>query len=266
VAVECWAEPGGGGYSNRVDWGILTGDGNWQIIPRPFAGGPNAENFRRALNAANTRAFKLLFRASASLGAGTVLQLERLPTHAWRQYSVALSSGTNGPFLARLNGDHSVSFVPVFEKFSNASTNMQTLTLDDYEVIYTAANASSLTNFVLFGPAGGAWRYFVGRAEPSGGVFDPGLLATNFPPPAGEEGDFENPANWVDWIELFNEGAAPVNLSGWSLTDERDTPDKWRFPTNTLLARAGICWCSATTARRPTRPRARRPVCTRASP
>ncbi len=33
-----------------------------------------------------------------------------------------------------------------------------------------------------------------------------------------------------DWIELANRGAEPVDLAGWSLTDDKDDPVKWRFP------------------------------------
>ncbi len=35
---------------------------------------------------------------------------------------------------------------------------------------------------------------------------------------------------YSDWIELFNPGASPMSLSGWSLTDRADSPNKWVFP------------------------------------
>ena len=34
----------------------------------------------------------------------------------------------------------------------------------------------------------------------------------------------------VDWIELKNIGRNPVNLSGWSITDDKARPGKWVFP------------------------------------
>ncbi|HAM71666.1 MAG TPA: hypothetical protein DCM86_08495 [Verrucomicrobiales bacterium] len=37
-----------------------------------------------------------------------------------------------------------------------------------------------------------------------------------------------------DWIELFNGGAAAVDLSGWRLTDDAASPSKWVFPSVTL--------------------------------
>jgi hypothetical protein len=86
-----------------------------------------------------------------------------------------------------------------------------------------------------YGAAGGAWRYFVGRAEPSGGVVDMGLVTKSYTPPAGEEDDYELPAEFSNWIELYNNGAATVDIGGWSLTDDPDLPGKWHFPTNTVL-------------------------------
>lgn len=86
------------------------------------------------------------------------------------------------------------------------------------------------------GSAGGPWRYFVGRYEPSGGVADPGLATRPFVPPVGEEDDYDQPAAFADWVELFNSGPGTVDLSGWGLTDDCASPMKWRFPANTTLA------------------------------
>ncbi len=41
---------------------------------------------------------------------------------------------------------------------------------------------------------------------------------------------------YSDWIEVFNPGASPVNLSGWSLTDRVGAPTKWVFPEVELPA------------------------------
>jgi hypothetical protein len=38
-----------------------------------------------------------------------------------------------------------------------------------------------------------------------------------------------------DWIELLNRGDQPVDLSGCTLTDNLDLPDRWVFPTNSVL-------------------------------
>ncbi|MFM1768702.1 MAG: hypothetical protein RJA22_1231 [Verrucomicrobiota bacterium] len=40
----------------------------------------------------------------------------------------------------------------------------------------------------------------------------------------------------VDWIELHNRGSSPVNLLGWSLTDDPAAPGKWTFPDTPMAA------------------------------
>ncbi|MFV2068043.1 MAG: lamin tail domain-containing protein, partial [Pirellulales bacterium] len=39
-----------------------------------------------------------------------------------------------------------------------------------------------------------------------------------------------------DWIELYNGGSQPINLLGWSLTDDPQDLDKWAFPYMSLDA------------------------------
>src|SRR5688572_4768419 len=36
---------------------------------------------------------------------------------------------------------------------------------------------------------------------------------------------------YPDWIELYNAGVSAVNLEGWYLTNDREEPTKWRFPS-----------------------------------
>ncbi len=40
--------------------------------------------------------------------------------------------------------------------------------------------------------------------------------------------------DYSDWIEIHNTGAAPVNLNGWSLTDDAAMLGKWHFPDVTI--------------------------------
>jgi len=40
-----------------------------------------------------------------------------------------------------------------------------------------------------------------------------------------------------DWIELYNPGGEPYDLRGHHLTDDLDSPEKWRFPAVTLAPR-----------------------------
>jgi len=59
------------------------------------------------------------------------------------------------------------------------------------------------------------------------------ILADNETTIADEAGQFE------DWIELWNSGAAPVDLGGAFLTDDFAFPTKWPIPAGTVLAPDG---------------------------
>jgi hypothetical protein len=39
-----------------------------------------------------------------------------------------------------------------------------------------------------------------------------------------------------DWLEIFNDGAAPVSLEGWHLTDDATLLTKWTFPAVSVAA------------------------------
>lgn len=57
-----------------------------------------------------------------------------------------------------------------------------------------------------------------------------------------------------DWIELFNGGTTPVNLRGWSLSDDPDEPGKWVFPDVTIGAGQDLIVFASAKDRRPTTP------------
>ena len=40
--------------------------------------------------------------------------------------------------------------------------------------------------------------------------------------------------DYSDWIEIHNPATAPVNLNGWSLTDDATMLGKWHFPAVTI--------------------------------
>ena len=51
--------------------------------------------------------------------------------------------------------------------------------------------------------------------------------------------------DYSDWIELYNAGNSPVDLSGYSLTDNPDTLNKWTFPHVLINSHAYLLvWCS----------------------
>jgi hypothetical protein len=44
----------------------------------------------------------------------------------------------------------------------------------------------------------------------------------------------DNDGDFSDWIELYNSGSDPVDLFGWTLTDDEEDPAQWTFPHATL--------------------------------
>ena len=64
---------------------------------------------------------------------------------------------------------------------------------------------------------------------------------------AWNENAVPNAGTFSDWVELRNAGSGPINLSGWSLSDDAN-PRKFVFPTTNLPAGAYlVIWCDATT-------------------
>ncbi len=65
------------------------------------------------------------------------------------------------------------------------------------------------------------------------------LTVTVSAPPAIRISEIEsNQGTPGDWVELHNPGTAPVDLSGWRLTDD-DTSRTFRFPAGTVIAPGG---------------------------
>ena len=51
-----------------------------------------------------------------------------------------------------------------------------------------------------------------------------------------EDGIKDEDGFLADWIEIHNPDTSPVNLEGYSLTDDADLPTKWTFPSVNLDA------------------------------
>ncbi len=59
------------------------------------------------------------------------------------------------------------------------------------------------------------------------------FMADNETTEADQDGEFD------DWIELYNNSNADINLSGFSLSDDLGEPTKWSFPEGTSIAANG---------------------------
>ncbi|MCP4846398.1 MAG: hypothetical protein GY899_00430 [Verrucomicrobiaceae bacterium] len=87
--------------------------------------------------------------------------------------------------------------------------------------------------------SGSQWNYFIGLAEPSGGIIDPVLLGGGIAFDASSSGDFEDLDEFSDWVELRNTTPDPVDISDWSLSDNPAKFSKWRFPEGTIIPGSG---------------------------
>lgn len=57
--------------------------------------------------------------------------------------------------------------------------------------------------------------------------------------------DFDEANDFEDWIEIYNTGATPYNLTGHYLSDDPALPRKWQFPAGTTVPGLGYVrvWC-----------------------
>ncbi len=78
-----------------------------------------------------------------------------------------------------------------------------------------------------------------GSAGEAGALVISELMASNSASIQDEDSEYS------DWLELFNNSGASVNLDGFYLTDEEVVPNKWRLPAVTLPAgQYMIVWAS----------------------
>ena len=52
--------------------------------------------------------------------------------------------------------------------------------------------------------------------------------------------DPDEPGEFPDWIELYNRGAAPIDLGGMYLTDDLTDPTKFRIPDSLTIPAGGF--------------------------
>jgi hypothetical protein len=65
---------------------------------------------------------------------------------------------------------------------------------------------------------------------------------------SNSNGSVDDNGNRSDWIEIYNAGDAPINLQGYSLTDDADDPDRWTFPSTSLAVGQFLVLRAATDA------------------
>lgn len=94
-------------------------------------------------------------------------------------------------------------------------------------------------------PDGGPWQSTVlvtpGQTNPA--TASPVLVINEFLA-SNQDGIVDELGDAEDWVEIYNPGATPVSLAGFTLTDDLAAPDQWQLPAVTL---AGgdylLIWC-----------------------
>ena len=71
---------------------------------------------------------------------------------------------------------------------------------------------------------GGSWTYTIDPTAPVGNLVISEILTVNRTGLPDEDGERS------DWIEVLNQGAETVDITGWSLTDDVDEPGMWVLP------------------------------------
>ena len=103
---------------------------------------------------------------------------------------------------------------------------------------YIEARGSNAARATRFSPARAEYDTHMYRVAVSSASSSPvvinEIMADNASTIADAEGEYE------DWIELRNLTDAPVDLSGWHLSDEANNPNKWAFPAGTSISANGF--------------------------
>jgi hypothetical protein len=97
-------------------------------------------------------------------------------------------------------------------------------------VAVTWSGSHGIVDFAANPFAGGSWTYTLDPAAGLASIRINEFLAAN----VNGIGDGDVPPETNDWIEIWNYGINTVNLNGYALTDDKDDPGRWTFPSTNL--------------------------------
>jgi hypothetical protein len=111
-------------------------------------------------------------------------------------------------------------------------------TMVRYYVEALSNNGPKSASYLPQGAEHDVFVYTVQAMMNANGVVINEFVAQNNSGVQDEVGEFE------DWIELYNTNSTPIDLSGFFLSDNAAIPDKWTFPTGTIIPANGylIVW------------------------
>jgi len=96
-------------------------------------------------------------------------------------------------------------------------------------------------NAGMFSPERAEYEYYTVNAEK--GVVINELMADNA---LTQQDDY---SEYNDWIEIYNNSSSTIDLSGYYLSDDVSSPEKWQFPSGTTINANGflIIWADGDT-------------------
>jgi hypothetical protein len=111
-------------------------------------------------------------------------------------------------------------------------------TLVRYYIEAIANTAAQSASYLPAGAEHDIFVYTVATSTNQNGVVINELVASNATGTVDSLGDHD------DWLELYNNNASPVDISGFYITDNPANVNKWRFPAGTVLPAHGylILW------------------------
>ncbi len=235
----------GSGRQN-VPWGLATfDDGTWLSGAGPFgygAVGAIGTNVQAALQNVTPSLYqRVVFNATAAQAA------DALALKLVVSYDDGFVAYLNGVEVARRRIGVPNTFTP-HDAVADGDVAVQTETIiidPAVKVLVTGNNVLAIQTHNFTRENGdflmkadlqtnasvplvvnnGIWKYLRGLDEPIIGVSGEEEASA----PAG-------PDSASDWVELYNNGASPVTLTGWHLTDGPSNPTKWTFPNVTIAA------------------------------
>ncbi|MDB6151102.1 MAG: hypothetical protein JWQ44_2550 [Chthoniobacter sp.] len=231
----------------RAPWAAVAFDDvNWSSGTGPIGvGNPGGVPLGTALTGVATVTPSVYTRTVFNVTAAEAAETQ--PLRLSVQYDDGFVAYVNGVEVARRNIGLPNTFTPrdAVADSENSPTTVVTINLDPPSkllvpgdnVLAIQVHNASLSNADLLIKAdlrttartvvanNTTWKYLIGTVEP-----------VTSPTGDEEESTPDGPDSASDWIELHNNGAEPVSLAGWRLTDNQNSPTKWVMPDVSIAA------------------------------
>ncbi len=104
----------------------------------------------------------------------------------------------------------------------------------DYVRFYVESSSNNTAKSVRYDPPGAEHNVYVYIVAPA--ISSDTVVVINEIMASNSSTAMDNAGDYDDWIELYNNGTQPADLSGYILTDNPASINKWTIPPGTILA------------------------------